>query len=191
MNTVVKKQIVINLIIIGVFILSINNYQAQSSGTMSTTSNTASTELNIIISDLIAIDQGSASCEGIVDFKYVTTSDYVSAKNVIVPSSLIITSSKCFDVKVKADSENFVSGSNFIPVDILKIKALNDGSLLGNLKEITLSTTDQVLVNNEPLGAKKSLNIDYSISASKASTVLLGTAPGTYTQTVTYTATAQ
>ncbi|WP_228375836.1 hypothetical protein [Chryseobacterium taiwanense] len=49
------------------------------------------------------------------------------------------------------------------------------------LNEVTLSTTDQLLVSNTSLGTKQSLNIDDSISAEKASKVL---------QTITYTAIA-
>jgi hypothetical protein len=77
-----------------------------------------------------------------------------------------------------------------IPVDIVKVKAIPGGNLVSTLNEVTLSTTDQLLVSNAGLGTKQSLNIDYSISAEKASKVLLGKPAGTYTQTVTYTATA-
>lgn len=150
-----------------------------------------STLVNIILSDIISIDEGSVASQGIIDFNYLTTTDYNSAKNILIPNSLVITSSKTFDVKVKANAENFVSGSNFIPVDVISIKALSNDTLVGNLKEVTLSTADQILLDNEPFGAKKSINIDYSISAIKASKVLLGTVPGTYTQKITYTATAQ
>lgn len=179
-----KKQIVITALALGAIILGTNNVQAQS------TSNKASTTVNIILSDVISIDAGSVASNGVVDFNYATTTDYNSAKNVMVPSSLVITSSKNFDVKVKAEGANFVSGSNVIPVDVLQVKAVTGGTLVGTLKEITLSTADQILVSNASLGARQSLNIDYSISAEKASTVLLGKAPGTYTQKVTYTATA-
>ena len=178
------KQIAIAALTIGAIVLGTNNIQAQS------TSNKASTTVNIILADVISIDAGSIASEGIVDFNYLTTTDYNTAKNVTVPNSLVITSSKNFDVKVKAEGANFVSGSNVIPVDVLQVKAVTGGSLVGTLKEITLSAADQVLVSNATLGARKSLNIDYSISADKASTVLLGKAPGTYTQKVTYTATA-
>ena len=178
------KQIAIAALTIGAIVLGTNNIQAQS------TSNKASTTVNIILADVISIDEGSIASEGIVDFNYLTTTDYNTAKNVTVANSLVITSSKNFDVKVKAEGANFVSGSNVIPVDVLQVKAVTGGSLVGTLKEITLSAADQVLVSNATLGARKSLNIDYSISAAKASTVLLGKAPGTYTQKVTYTATA-
>lgn len=186
-----KKQIGFISINLGSFILGITNVQAQNATSSSVDFKPAHTIVNILLSDIISIDEGSAASQGIVDFSYVTTTDYNSAKNVMVPNSLIITSSKTFDVKVKANAENFISGSNFIPVDVILIKALSNGNLVGNLKEVTLSTADQILLDSEPFGAQKTIDINYSISANKAATVLLGTAPGTYTQKVTYTATAQ
>lgn len=149
-----------------------------------------STSVNIILSDVIAMDIGSVASEGTVDFNYGTTKDYNSAKNVTVPNSLVIISSKNFDVKVKSEGAHFVSGANVIPVDVLQVKAVPGGSVTGTLNEVTLSTNDQVLVSNASLGTKQSLHIAYSISAEKASHVLLGKPQGTYTQKVTYTATA-
>ena len=193
-----KKHLTFIAINLGAFILGITSIQAQNSTFSSSSSSSSSidskpahTIVNILLSDIISIDEGSAASQGVIDFNYVTTTDYNSAKNVMVPKSLVITSSKTFDVKVKADAENFISGSNFIPVDVILIKALSNGNLAGNVKEVTLSTADQILLDSEPFGAQKAIDINYSISANKAATVLLGTAPGTYTQKVTYTATAQ
>jgi len=149
-----------------------------------------SSSVNIILADVIAMDVGTVASGGAIDFNYVNTTDYNSSKNVTVPNSLVIISSKNFDVKVKSEGANFVSGANAIPVDILQVKAIPGGSLTGTLNEVTLSTTNQALVSNASPGAKQSLNIAYSISAEKASNVLLGKPKGTYTQTITYTATA-
>lgn len=149
-----------------------------------------STSVNIILADVIAIDEGSGASEGAVDFNYANTKDYNSSKKVTVPNSLVIISSKNFDIKVKSEGANFVSGANVIPVDVLQVKAVAGGTLAGTLKEVTLSTADQVLVSNATMGSKQSLHIAYSISADKASTVLLGKPLGTYMQKVTYTATA-
>ncbi|WP_365866958.1 peptidoglycan-binding protein LysM [Chryseobacterium sp.] len=149
-----------------------------------------SNSVNIVLSDVISMDIGAVASQGTVDFNYVNTTDYNSSKKVTVPNSLVIISSKNFDVKVKSEGSNFVSGTNVIPVDILQVKAIPGGSLMGTLNEVTLSATDQVLVGNASSGSKQSLNIAYSISAEKASKVLLGKPKGTYTQTVTYTATA-
>ena len=177
-----KKQIVIAALALGAFVLGTNTIQAQTT--------TPSTTVNIILADVISIDAGSMATNGIVDFNYVTSADYNGAKNVMVPSSLVITSSKNFDVKVKAEGASFTNGTNVIPVDVLQVKAVTGGSMVGTFNTITLTTADQTLVSNATLGAGKSLNIDYSISALKAQTVLLGKAPGTYTQKVKYTATA-
>ena len=178
-----KKQIIIAALSIGAIVLGTNQVQGQDSDPVGTI-------VNIILADVLSIDEGSVASEGVVDFNYLNTTDYNSSKNVTVPNSLVIISSKNFDVKVKSDGANFVSGANVIPVDILQVKAVNGGTLVGTLNEITLSTADQVLVSNATLGAKQSLSIDYSISAEKASKVLLGKPFGTYTQKVTYTATA-
>lgn len=178
-----KKQNAIAALTIGAIALGTTPVLAQNSEQVNTA-------VNIILADVIAMDIGTIASGGTVDFNYVDTTDYNSSKNVTVPNSLVIISSKNFDVKVKSEGANFVSGANVIPVDILQIKAIAGGSLMGTMNEVTLSTTDQVLVSNASSGAKQSLNIAYSISAEKASIVLLGKPAGTYTQTVTYTATA-
>lgn len=181
--SIMKKQIVIAALSLGAIALGTNQVLAQNSEQVSTS-------VNIILADVIAMDAGTVASGGTVDFNYGSTKDYNSSKNVTVPNSLVIISSKNFDVKVKSEGANFVSGSNVIPVDILKVKAIPGGSLVGTLNEVTLSATDQVLVSNAASGAKQSLNIAYSIPAEKASKVLLGKPAGAYTQTVIYTATA-
>ena len=176
-----KKQIVIAALALGAFVLGTNTIHAQA---------TASTTVNIILADVISIDAGSAATNGTVAFNYASSADYNTAKNQTIAESLIVTSSKNFDVKIKAEGSTFTNGTNFIPVDVLQVQAVTGGSIVGTFNTITLTTADQILVSNATKGAKKSLSIDYSISAEKASTVLLGKAPGTYTQQVTYTATA-
>jgi len=178
-----KKQIFTAALSLGAIAFGTDRVLAQNSGQVSTS-------VNIILSDVIAMDIGTIASEGTVDFNYGTTKDYNSAKNVTVPNSLVIISSKNFDVKVKSEGTHFVSGANVIPVDVLQVKAVPGGSVTGTLNEVTLSTNDQVLVSNASLGTKQSLHIAYSISAEKASNVLLGKPAGTYTQKVTYTATA-
>ncbi len=168
-------------------VLGTNTLSAQATAT----SNAAKTTVNIKLQDVISIDAGSVAAGGVVDFNYTNTTDYNSDKSVTVDNSLLVTSSKPFDVKVKADGADFIGpNSNKIPVDVLKIKTAAGGTMTGTPKEVTLSTEDQVLMSAAALGAKRSLNIDYTIPAEKAQTVLLGKAQGTYTQKVTYTATA-
>ena len=180
---IMKKQIFIAALSLGAIVLGTDKVLAQNSEQVNTT-------VNIILADVIAMDVGTAASEGAVDFNYGSTNDYNSSKNVTVPNSLVIISSKNFDVKIKSEGANFVNGANVLPVDILQVKAIPGGSLVGTLNEVTLSTADQLLVSNASSGAKQSLNIAYSISAEKASKVLLGKPKGTYTQKIIYTATA-
>lgn len=178
-----KKQIAIAVLAIGAIVLGTNNLQAQN--------NTAKAIVNINLKDVISIDSGAATGGGDVNFNYVTAQDYNSDQTVSKANSLQITSTKSFDVKVKADGANFVNGTNLIPVDVVTIKAAAGGTMGGTKNDITLTTTDQTLVAAAPKGSKLTLNLDYFIPASKSSsTDILGKPAGTYTQTVTYTATA-
>lgn len=176
-----KKQIIIATLALGAIVFGTNNVQAQ----------TATTTVNIILNDVISIDAGSVAIGGAVDFNYVTAADYNSTKNVVVANSLIVTSTKNFDIKVKADGDNFTDGTNNIPVNVLTIKAATGGSMTGTQNSIVLSNADQVLIGNAPLGSALTLNLDYEIPAARSSSSdILGKPAGTYTQTVTYTATA-
>lgn len=179
-----SKQIIICVLTLAASFLGTKTVKAQAN------SDPANTTVNLLLADIISIDQGSIASDGTVNFNYLTSTDYNTIKTKNVTNGLIVTSSTNFEIKVKADDEFFENGGHFIPVNILQVKAAPGGTMDGAFQNITLSTTDQVLVGLASKGALKSLNIDYSISAEKAQTVLLGKAPGTYTQKVKYTATA-
>ncbi|WP_026451264.1 hypothetical protein [Aequorivita capsosiphonis] len=176
-----KKQLIIATLALGAIVFGTNNVQAQ----------TATTAVNIILSDVISIDAGSVANGGSVAFNYVTAEDYNTDTTVNVPTSLKVTSTKNFDVKVKADGANFTDGTNNIPVNVLTIKAATGGTMAGTQNNVVLSTTDQILIGNAPLGSALTLDLDYEIPAAKSSSAdILGKPVGTYTQNVTYTATA-
>lgn len=178
-----KKQIIFTALTLGAIVLGTSTVKAQK--------HTATTAVNIILNDVISIDAGSVANGGAVDFNYVTAEDYNTAKTSIVANSLIVTSTRNFDVKVKADGAKFNNGTNNIPVDVLTIKAATGGTIAGTQNTVVLSTTDQTLIKNAPLGSALTLNLDYTIPAAKSSSAdILGKPAGTYTQNVTYTATA-
>ncbi|WBV58036.1 peptidoglycan-binding protein LysM [Chryseobacterium sp. PTM-20240506] len=178
------KQIAIAALTIGAIMLGSNNVQAQNT--------TATTTVNITLNDVISIDAGSTAMGGTVAFNYVTAMDYNSEKTVAQASALKITSTKNFNVKVKAGGPTFVNGLNSIPVDVLTIKAAAaPGNMGGTKTDVILSAGEKTLVANAPLGSALTLNLDYTIPAAKSSSSdILGKPAGTYTQTVTYTATA-
>ena len=178
-----KKSIIIATFALGAIVFGTNNVMAQN--------HTATTTANIILSDVISIDAGSVAIGGGVDFNYVTAEDYNTSTTVNVPTSLKVTSTKNFDVKVKADGANFTDGTNDIPVNVMTIKAATGGTMAGTQAIIVLSDTDQDLISNAPLGSALTLDLDYTIPAAKSSSSdILGKPAGTYTQTITYTATA-
>ncbi len=159
--------------------------------TLSAQKNTATTTVNIMLKDVISIDDNSVAAGGVVDFNYETAADYNNDKSVEVKNSLLVTSSKAFDIKVKAGDTHFKNGTNSIPVNVLTITAAPGGTMTGTPTPVVLSSTkDQNLITGADKGALRSLNINYTIPAAKAQTELLGKPAGTYTQTVTYTATA-
>lgn len=180
-----KKQIAIAVLAIGAIVLGTNNLQAQNNTA------TAKATVKITLADVISIDSGATTGGGDVNFNYATAQDYNSDQTVSKANSLQITSTKSFDVKVKADGASFVNGTNLIPVEVVTVKPAAGGTMGGTKKDITLTTADQTLVAGAPKGSKLTLNLDYFIPASKSSsTDILGKPAGTYTQTVTYTATA-
>jgi hypothetical protein len=65
-----------------------------------------------------------------------------------------VTSTKNFNVKVKAGGANFMNGTNVIPVNVLTIKAAAASATMGGTKNaVVLSVADQTLVANAPLGS--------------------------------------
>ena len=179
-----KKQIAIAAFTIGAIVLGTNNVQAQNT--------TATTTVNIVLSDVISIDAGSAAIGNAVNFAYATAEAYNTDQTITKANSLIVTSTKNFNVKVKAGGTDFKNGTNLIPVNVLTIKAATAAGTMGGTKTaVVLSATDQNLVKDAPLGSALTLNLDYTIPAAQSSSnKILGKPAGTYTQTVTYTATA-
>lgn len=151
----------------------------------------ATTTINLVLADVISIEPGSVANGGTVDFHYENQSDYNSEKIKTVSNSLIITFSKPFDLKVKANGENFENGSSFIPVRVLTIKRNESSKITGTSSPIVLSTQDQVLVSGADRGSKLNLDLDYIIPQARSTSAdILGKPAGTYTQKITYTATA-
>lgn len=179
-----KNQIILTALALGTFLVAQNQLQAQ-----------ATTTVNITLADVISIDESlSSAAGGVVNFSYSTAEHYNSDQTVNVPTSLVVTSTSSFDIDVKANGENFTSGSDNIPVDVLTIQPVTGGTttMTGTPSNVELSTTDQKLITGADLGSELVLELDYLIPAAKSSSSdILGKPAGTYTQTVTYTATAQ
>ena len=181
-----KNQILISALALAAIVFAGNNVMAQNQS--------ATTKVNINLSDVISINKQSVANGGLVEFNYKTAEDYNSTKRTNVPGSLIVTSTKSFDINVKANGANFVKGSDVIPVDVLTIEPVKGGTttMNGTPSSVVLSTSDQKLISGADLGSSLVLELDYVIPKEKSSSSdILGKPAGTYTQTITYTATAQ
>jgi len=121
------KQIEIAVLTIGAIILGTNNVHAQNT--------TATTTVNITLNDVISIDAGSTAIGNTVDFNYATAADYNSDQTINKANSLKVTSTKNFNVKVKAGGANFMNGTNLIPVNVLTIKAAAASGTMGGTKK--------------------------------------------------------
>ena len=184
-----KRQIIIAVVALGAFVFGINNAQAQTTSIITgIPTDPVSTTVNIKLKDVISIEQGAGDASE-VNFYYNYTSDYNSLKTIDKTNSLIITSSRNFDVNVKAPTGIFTGPTETIPLNVLDIQAAGVG--IENQDAITLSIGDEKLVSNANKGAQISLDLSYSISAEKARAELLGMAPENYTTEVLYTATAR
>ncbi|MEM0518018.1 MULTISPECIES: peptidoglycan-binding protein LysM [Aequorivita] len=151
----------------------------------------ATTTINLVLADVLSIEPGSVADGGTVDFLYENVNDYNSEKTATINNSLIITFSKPFDLKVKANGATFENGSHHIPVDVLTIRKNESSQLTGSSAPVVLSTQDQVLISGADQGSKLNLDLDYIIpQARSTSSDILGKPAGIYSQKVTYTLTA-
>lgn len=184
-----KKQITIFALTLGAIVLGTNNAQAQAQVAPAT----ATTTVSIQLADVISILPGSTSVATPVSFKYNNAEDYYKEQKISRAGGLKVTSTKAFNVEVKANDVNFKRPEGGeIPVSVLKIVPNASSTMTGVQAEgITLSTNNQFLVKNSELGAEKTLDLDYIIPQEKSqSKDILGKPAGTYTQTVTFTASA-
>ncbi len=177
-----KNSIIIAAFALGAFVFGTNQAQAQEEAT---------TTVNITLADVISIDATSSANNGVVNFEYTTAEHYNNGLPAETQeSALIVTSTKNFNVTVKAGGKDFKDGANKIPVDVLTIQATG-GTMGGAKQTVVLSDKEQTLVGDADLGSELTIDFNYEIPAEKSSSSdILGKPAGTYTQTVTYTATA-
>jgi hypothetical protein len=183
-----KKQLIISALSLFSLVALNKSAQAQTSPT------TATATVNIELADAITIAVGAPPATG---FKYLTAADYNSTK--YISGDLTVTSTKVFDVSVKANDANFSDGTNSIPVSVLKIRPVQTAGTAGGLLQmggtpttvVLSNTSDQEIITGAPLGSALVLGIEYEIPAAQSSSAaILGKPVGNYTVDITYTATA-
>ena len=185
-----KNQIIFTALTLGAIILGTNSVKAQDVKTPADQS--ATTVASIELADVISINAGSTAVGGAVNFAYKTVEDYTADQAVDKVGSLNVTSTKEFDITVKANTPTFKGSTDDIDLNVLTIKPVTAAKnpMKGAATDVILSTDDQKVISGAALGSELMLDIQYFIPAAiSKSPQILGKPAGTYTTTVTYTAT--
>lgn len=141
--------------------------QAQSSG-----------NLEIVVSDLAELVANQQA----VSLDFGTTADYKNGISKDMSTHLRISKTTPYNLYVRASSASFISGTNSIPLNVLRIGPMANQT---GINTITLSTSAQQLIQSADPVIDRNLNIRYSIPASETSK-LLNKPAGTYTANIIF-----
>ncbi|NQD72491.1 hypothetical protein HP439_17320 [Sphingobacterium shayense] len=144
---------------------------------------TSDVTVNINLTDAISITLGP---DPIVDFNYVDADDYSQEQIVNKPNHFTVISNQEYNLSVQATTEFTPTGPALdivtVSVDPASVTA-NGGTAIEN---VPLNLSPEPLLNTANPSTSAVYQINYEIADP---TPLLGLAAGTYTATVTYTAT--
>ena len=143
-----------------------------------------SVTLNVNLTNILSLTTSVAT----TDINYTTVADYTSGVTVNVAGQLVVSSNRNFDLKVKAAGDLTGPSSNTIAIGKVTVAITNTDLGVTPARGVALTTADQALASNVPGTMSKALNLRYSTpGGSDAAFFKPG---GTYTTTLTYTATA-
>jgi len=120
--------------------------------------------VNVELKDVTAVGPEGPSGAANVDFLYATASDYNNDKSVTIPNQFNVTSTKAYDILLRADKnfEGQTTSSQTLPLDILKVSARTSGTgTFGASKIPTL--TNEVFVENAAAALNQSFDVLYTI----------------------------
>lgn len=141
--------------------------QAQSSG-----------NLEIIVSDLAELVANQQA----VSLDFATTTDYKNGVSKDMPTHLRVSRTSPYTLYVRSSSAAFISGTNSIPLQVLRIGPMANQT---GMNTITLSTTAKQLIQSADPVIDRNLDMRYSIPASETSQ-LLNKPTGTYTANIIF-----
>ncbi len=143
---------------------------------------TRSGTLQVVVSDLSEITANQTS----VGLAFNTAEAWRQGLTTQMASHIRLSRTTPYSVYVRATSASFSSGSNTIPVSVMRI---GPGTNQTGMNTVTLSTTPQLLIANAAPETDRSLNIAYSIPAANTPQ-LLNKPSGNYSAAVIYSFTA-
>lgn len=139
---------------------------------------TSASSLQVVVSDMAEITSTQQS----VSLPISNASDYKNGKSVDVTGNLVVSKTTPFDVYVRAASGSFVAGGNTLPLNIMRIVALND---VFASPAVTLSTTATKILTSADPAVDRAVSIRYSIPAASMTSVI-GKPIGNYTTSIIF-----
>lgn len=161
----------ISLIILAIVAICAGKSFAQSTG---------SATLSTTIANVLVMTYTSAPA-----FVFDDETDYTSGMTVNEPAAITVTSNRPFDVSVQASAANLTKllSADVIAVSNFTVNASGDD---GNaVNALALSSSAQTIVDEAPAATLKAIDLSYATSGGSA---FLGKETGSYTVTLTYTA---
>lgn len=134
--------------------------------------------LEIVVSDLGELVANQQA----VDLAFSTADHYKNGVSKDMPAHLKLSKTTPYNLYVRATSENFSSGTNTIPLNVMRI-----GPMAGEtgINTITLSTTAQQLIQSANPVIDRNLNIQYRIPANETHQ-LLNKPAGNYSTSIIF-----
>ena len=122
-----------------------------------------------------------------VSMVYNTTADYINGKAVTKIKGLKVVGLKGYQVMVKTLNPYLSSGSNTIPVDVVKLENTAPAGKTGITSfPINLSSTDQFIIKNTMSDNTQTTEYDLKYSISSGNALISSAASGSYTTQVVF-----
>lgn len=176
-----KKNLIFTLFALAAICLG---HQAKAQVSASTNPVTVNIDLQASVIS-IALDASPT-----VNFVYATAAEYAAPKSVTKASHLTVISNKPYDISVQANglftSSNTSNTTDLPALGVVNVSVDPTTANGGTLSTVTLSQTDQPLVEEADPTTTAVYNVVYTIPTA---TTLVALPKEVYTTTVTYTAT--
>lgn len=120
----------------------------------------------------------------------LTAASYEEDQEYEIPSHLTVLATQPYDLAVKTSSTALTDpvSSNTIPLDVVKIECTGSGLGTAIQPAVTLSQSDQQLLNEAPTGLANLITVKYTLLSKTNFTSFAGKTAGAYTATIVYTA---
>lgn len=142
--------------------------------------------VQVDLRDVTGVSPVTPTGSATVGFVYQTAEDYNNVKSTDITNQFRVTSTKSYSIVVRGSGDFAGSGSNTLPLDILRVSArATGGGSFGT--EVTPTTTNQAMLTGAAATLDQGYDVRYSIPQNPA---LLTATKEVYTTNIIYSATA-